>query len=796
MSSPAPPARTPATTARLARDLSPLRPGTLEVLMDVTNQCNLRCRMCYFSYPEVFGRPAEQMSPETFARVAAETFPYARQVVLSAGSEPLVHDDFPGLLALAAPYRVPRLKFLTNAQLLDERVARAAITCGVTEIHVSADGATRETYEWVRRGASFDRLVENLERLAELKRALGSDTPRVQFNVTLMRCNVDELPAFARLARRLGVQQLACRHLLPYEGLDIEDQCLVHDRRGANAALQRGLDAAAAEGVDVVMFPDPFGEEDRDGAPWTELDRTDRVARHVGFEVRHATSFAGESRVRTGRSTTPASGDAAPATEASPAPAGTASPASTIAAPAASAPRTTQAPAAPASRAPSPAASPSPATSPTPAASRAPSTAPRTASRPARHPSVDEPLPRRLSWWPARLPWAPGPPDDAEAHPPEHPFGLVEAPHEGSPRRGGALVLSGWALHRAGVARVLICRRGAPLPASSDAPAGDPCRDWPGALRPPRLVPLVEARFVVGARPDVAARFPQLPDTARAGWRARLHPQDLPGDAGDGSRHDLIVVAEGRDGRRAAIGRRLLHVDTAAVDRGQLYCAQPFQAVYLDAGTNVYPYPDCQTVEPFGRLLDGPSFAELWRSEAFEGLRRRIVDLDPPAMCRGCPEFVNRNPDDPDYYVPRQLTQTFRLPHGQVESPPLGAVLPAAGLTLAGWAAGASPVVRVEVLREALASDPPDRRDEDGLVSWTDAWLGDARDDVAGSRPRLEGGARAGWSASLLGTGLPPDLERLVLRVRAHSAEGGRVQLGRLVLERSAVDHWTVSALG
>src|SRR3954471_23460702 len=134
------------------RSLAPLGPGRLKVVIDVSNKCNLRCQMCHFSFDDVFHQPAHHMRPETFERIAASVFPYAHTVVLSAGNEPLMSPWFTEILRLVAPYKLPTLYFLTNAQLLTEKVAEAVIESGVTQVQISADGATKETYERIRRG--------------------------------------------------------------------------------------------------------------------------------------------------------------------------------------------------------------------------------------------------------------------------------------------------------------------------------------------------------------------------------------------------------------------------------------------------------------------------------------------------------------------------------------------------------------------------------------------------------------------------------------------------------------------
>ncbi|MFN2475542.1 MAG: radical SAM/SPASM domain-containing protein [Chthoniobacterales bacterium] len=246
-----------------ARELAPLGERRLKVIIDISNKCNLRCRMCHFSFDHVFHQPARHMRPELFARIAAEVLPRAHTLVLSAGNEPLMSPWFTDILKIAAQYRVPELYFLTNAQLLTEKVAEAVLDCGVTEVQISADGATKPTYEYIRRGASFERLKANLQHLSERKRALGRKLPLLQFNVVLMRSNLQELDHYVDLAEETGVEWIAARHLLQIVGLEMEQESLDHDHALANRYFRRFFERIErSTQVTVVTFPDFFDSEE------------------------------------------------------------------------------------------------------------------------------------------------------------------------------------------------------------------------------------------------------------------------------------------------------------------------------------------------------------------------------------------------------------------------------------------------------------------------------------------------------------------------------------------------------
>jgi MoaA/NifB/PqqE/SkfB family radical SAM enzyme len=248
-----------------ARSLAKIDERDLTTIFDLTNRCNLRCRQCYFSYDEVFYRKPAALTPDEFARIAQELLPRSKTVFLSATTEPLASPHFAEILEIAASHRPIEIKLLTNATLLTEEIADAFVRHGVSDVQVSIDGATAATFEHIRRGARFDRVLRNVAYVTEAKRRHGATAPRLQFNVTLMRSNLDELPGIVDLAVALGVEQIGCRHVVPYDELGMEEESLSREPLRANRGLAAFLARAAGAGVRIVNFPDYFPI---DGRPW------------------------------------------------------------------------------------------------------------------------------------------------------------------------------------------------------------------------------------------------------------------------------------------------------------------------------------------------------------------------------------------------------------------------------------------------------------------------------------------------------------------------------------------------
>jgi MoaA/NifB/PqqE/SkfB family radical SAM enzyme len=98
----------------------------------------------------------------------------------------------------------PNLKFeiITNAQLFDERAYVEFDLAGrIHAIKVSIDAARPETYKFVRRGGSFERLLENLAFLDGL-RTSGRDHFRLELFFVVSTPNFREMPEFVQLAKR------------------------------------------------------------------------------------------------------------------------------------------------------------------------------------------------------------------------------------------------------------------------------------------------------------------------------------------------------------------------------------------------------------------------------------------------------------------------------------------------------------------------------------------------------------------------------------------------------------------
>ena len=235
-----------------------IRPLKLEI--DLSTQCNLRCVMCYFVLDRFSKRERVDMRAEDFERFADQLLPFCSRVSLSIGTEPMLNKEFEAILEILGRYSVPWTYMSTNGLLLTDSIIEKMIDVQFNGFAVSVDAGTKETYERIRHGGKFARLEKNIQKLQAAKARRGSTFPVVNFNYVLMRSNIRELPTFVNWAHGLGVEGLAAMHLTPFEGLDLTDESLVHDKELSNEMLDEARRLAEGYGIPMA-FPPNFTEE-------------------------------------------------------------------------------------------------------------------------------------------------------------------------------------------------------------------------------------------------------------------------------------------------------------------------------------------------------------------------------------------------------------------------------------------------------------------------------------------------------------------------------------------------------
>ena len=240
-------------------------PRPLNVILDLTARCNLKCVMCHFSkYDRInfppFDVPAAadgNMPVALFEKIAADLFPRAWRVALACAAEPLIHPRFQELVAIAGRYGVPDLWFPTNLLALSEASTEAIFDAKVRTVAASIDGVTKETYEKIRVGGKWEWLLARLELLRRMKRERRRSRPRLRIIFTWMKSNRKELAGLPAFAAEHGAVELDVRYVSESFGVDVTEELLSgEDPRELNAELARTAKEAVRRGIRLSSYPE------------------------------------------------------------------------------------------------------------------------------------------------------------------------------------------------------------------------------------------------------------------------------------------------------------------------------------------------------------------------------------------------------------------------------------------------------------------------------------------------------------------------------------------------------------
>lgn len=142
----------------------------LEIGIEVTNVCNLRCLMC--PYSEMVSKKTRlqrRMSYALFKKIIDEIASFAELIYLHGLGEPLLHPQIFKFINYAKEMDI-RVGISTNAMLLDKKRSKKLLDSGIDYVILAMDGATKETYEKIRVGGNFEQVEANIKNFLQMKK--------------------------------------------------------------------------------------------------------------------------------------------------------------------------------------------------------------------------------------------------------------------------------------------------------------------------------------------------------------------------------------------------------------------------------------------------------------------------------------------------------------------------------------------------------------------------------------------------------------------------------------------------
>lgn len=177
------------------------------------NGCNIDCRHCY-QFKNGDNLLRDPQIGIDLRRELTAFYPYLSTLRIQGG-EVFALRGFEQLLDdIKAFVKRPIVSISTNGTLIDERWARRLVDLPLQSMTVSLDGTTSATYEKIRRGADFHKVLENIRRIQTLKQVNRSTFPVLDVFFVIMRSNFREIPLLLNLLIELGINQVSFQTML------------------------------------------------------------------------------------------------------------------------------------------------------------------------------------------------------------------------------------------------------------------------------------------------------------------------------------------------------------------------------------------------------------------------------------------------------------------------------------------------------------------------------------------------------------------------------------------------------
>lgn len=205
--------------------------GPLSIEIWPTNKCNLKCVMCgtwaererlmesgkYDKEEEERG----EMCKEKFVEILKESIELGvKECLITGGGEPLVKKPITFGLAELAKKHGMYGNINTNGTLFTKEDIIKLIEIGWDRIMFSIDGPDAETHDFIRSvPGTFDRCMNSLQLLKNLKEEYSKDKPAISFNVVIHNRNYKNLSEMIKLAQKVNCEDITFMPLIPFENM-------------------------------------------------------------------------------------------------------------------------------------------------------------------------------------------------------------------------------------------------------------------------------------------------------------------------------------------------------------------------------------------------------------------------------------------------------------------------------------------------------------------------------------------------------------------------------------------------
>ena len=203
-----------------------------KLILTPTDRCNLNCIFCpnFVARKKQRFKAEDELTDEEWLSVIEEGVKLGvRQWCFLGGGEPLLRREIilPALEKIKRGYKTIDVEIITNGTLFTEEIIKGLVkTCeekvkdghehAAIQTTISIHGKGK-TYEKITGVDMYDRVINNVKLISDLKKKSGLKNPVIQINIVVNKKNLNEIEDLILTLSNLEVDQIALHPIHVYE---------------------------------------------------------------------------------------------------------------------------------------------------------------------------------------------------------------------------------------------------------------------------------------------------------------------------------------------------------------------------------------------------------------------------------------------------------------------------------------------------------------------------------------------------------------------------------------------------
>ena len=219
--------------------------GPEKVMISPTDYCNLKCKICWRLAKE---EKYDELTLEQIDALLKECKELGVKVIdFTGGGEPFLRKDIFEIMKLVKKYGFFGT-LTTNGMLLDEEKLKRIIKIQLDDICFSLDGHTAEVNDYIRGSGVYEKVIETIRSLNELKEKHSSEKPVLRIGTVITKRNYRDLDKIVELVAELGITAINFSVLIEW---DTNKELWMRDvdKKEITTALEKTKKACKAFGI-------------------------------------------------------------------------------------------------------------------------------------------------------------------------------------------------------------------------------------------------------------------------------------------------------------------------------------------------------------------------------------------------------------------------------------------------------------------------------------------------------------------------------------------------------------------